>query len=143
MNKKIRKEITVFLIVMIFIIIADLLFLFHNFHVPHRQDDLTIIALFIIPIASINVIIGTLLLYFRKTGAGIAFCLNSLLIPIGIFEASSYSHLSALRNEFSSYEIKTSDTTFKLYLHKNEEKSFDILYTFPGMSSSYVDGFYR
>lgn len=128
---------------MALIIIVDLLFLYNNFHEPHRQDDLSIIVVFLIPIASINVIVGTLLLCFRKTGAGIAFCINSLLIPIGILNASNYSHLNALRNEFSSYEIKTADTTFELYLYKDEEKSFSLLYKFPGLSSSYVNGFYK
>ena len=143
MNKKTLKEIKFFLIVLALLIIADLLFLFYYFHVPHRQDALSVLIIFIIPAASINVIIGTLLLCFRKTGAGIAFCINSLLIPIGIFKASSYSHMNALRNEFSSYVIKTADTTFHLTLYKDEEKSFSLLYTFPGGSSNYVDGFYR
>lgn len=143
MNKKTRKEIKFFLIVLALLIIADLLFLFYHFHIPHRQDDLSIIVVFIIPIATINLITGTLLLCFSKIGSGIAFFINSLLISFGIAEASSYSNLNALRNEFSSYEIKTSDSTFHLTLYKDEEKSFSLLYTFPGCQSSYVNGFYR
>ena len=142
MNEKTRKEFIVLLAVMVLLLLADQAFLYLLFHEPHRQDGLTNLFILLI-IIGINLIIGTFLLFFKKIGAGIAFYLNVIPFTIGFYYSASNCGMTALRNEFSSYKIKTADTTFVLYINKNEEKSFNILYTFPGVEASYIYGFYK
>lgn len=92
MNKKTRKEITIFITVLELLIIIDMCYLLSELYSPGRGCGMAVFSL-VVWVFWISVLAGSILLANKQKGAGLAVFLNAVLFIAGIILVASANNV--------------------------------------------------